>query len=246
MSKAIVLAGAVALATWTGPLYAGQESQDLKSVQAPVATSNHTVSVRQLRIPAKAAREFSAGQKLRTTEPDKAIGHFQRAIHDYPSYTDAYVQMGLARMDKREWEAAEAALRQAIAGDPNSPEANTALGILLNRRGQFSQSAPVLRRAVQLDPQSASAHYELGLSCWELRAYDDAAREAQASVDLDPDFAGSRVLLGTALLRNNHSAAAAEQFQRALLLDPHGPLSEATRNMLDKLAAANQVTNQRP
>jgi len=219
------------------PLLHAQQltTTSLQCAEPLAAVWSATVSVQELRTPSKAARELMAGQKLRTVQPEKAISHFQKAIQVYPTYTSAYVQMGLTLMDEREWEAADIALRHAVAIDPNSAEANTALGILLNRRAEFEQSEPVLRRAVQLDPRSASAHYELGLSYWEVHAFQQAECEARVSVELEPDFAGSRVLLGAALLRRKSTAIAVEQLKQALLLDPHGPLSQSTRAILEKL-----------
>ena len=230
------------------PLQHAQQlsTTSLQCAEPPAAVSGATVSVQQLRTPSKAARELMAGWKLRTVQPEEAISHFQKAIEVYPTYTSAYVQMGLTLMDQRQWEAADIALHHAIVIDPNSPEAQTALGILLNRRAEFEKSEPVLRRAVQLDPRSASAHYELGLSYWGVRAFQQAECEARASVELEPNFAGSRVLLGAALLRRNSTAIAVEQLKQALLLDPHGPLSQSTRAILEKLEPSDDGRDPRP
>lgn len=208
----------------------------LQCSEPPVVVPGATVSVQELRIPITAFRELMEGSKQRAARPEEAISHFQKAIQIYPTYISAYVQMGLTLMDKRQWETAEIALHRAVIIDPNSPEANTALGILLNRQAEFARSEPVLRRAVQLDPGSASAHYELGLSYWGVHAFQQAECEARSSVELEPNFAGSHVLLGAALLKRNSKAIAVAQLKKALLLDPHGPLGQSTRAILEKLA----------
>jgi Flp pilus assembly protein TadD len=63
---------------------------------------------------------------------------------------------------KGQLDAAEAAIREAIAAAPEAAPFHAHLGSLLERRGDTAGALAALSRAVELDPESAQLRQRLG------------------------------------------------------------------------------------
>ncbi len=86
--------------------------------------------------------------KLGDTE--SALEAISQAIGLNDTYAPAHWQQGLWLLDRAEFEAAEAALRQAVAADENDPESWIGLGRLHSLRAEDAQAVAAFQRALEL------------------------------------------------------------------------------------------------
>ena len=74
-------------------------------------------------------------------KPAEAIPYLEAALAVNPSYRDALLEMGQARISMQQPEAAIEPLQKAIALDPNDAEAHYILGTALNKSGRPAEGA---------------------------------------------------------------------------------------------------------
>lgn len=84
------------------------------------------------------------------------------------------VEQGNDRLSHKDFAAAEAAFREAIAQDPTLAVAHRGLGLALWEQGNAEAAWKELRLAARLDPGSASAHYVLSQLAWFLYQHPPA------------------------------------------------------------------------
>jgi Flp pilus assembly protein TadD len=84
-------------------------------------------------ITAAAANYFLGRIALRNNNTDEAERRFQQAVIHAPDYSDAYADLGLAYIRRREYEPAGNALEKAIEKDPAGYRANLNLLLLYQR-----------------------------------------------------------------------------------------------------------------
>jgi tetratricopeptide (TPR) repeat protein len=146
---------------------------------------------------------------VRAGEVDKALGQFEAGLN-VPS----------PAVPTPDWDAAIAALRQALAANPGKAEAHNVLGLLLGRKGADSSEVTAqFREAIRLRPDFAETHNNIGLVL--IQAGDDqggiaALREA---VRLAPDYADAHANLGAALTPTDADEAIRE-LEKAVALAP--------------------------
>lgn len=114
-----------------------------------------------------------------------------------------FVQQGNGWLAQKNFTAAEAAFRKALAADPALATAHRGLGIALWKQGHPDAAWKELGLAAQLEPGSASAHYALGELAWFL--YQHPGVRSGAARTLTPD--GFRALALT-------------EVEKAVALDP--------------------------
>jgi Tfp pilus assembly protein PilF len=102
---------------------------------------------------------------LQLGRPDLAIPEFETAVRLDPQHADAVFHLGTAFAEQRQWEAAAAAYRRAIAlprlTTPDLAYQN--LGLALYHLKRYGEAEEALRFALHLEPQLQAAHYSLGL-----------------------------------------------------------------------------------
>lgn len=200
-------------------------------------TADSAISVSNLAIPARAMKEFQSGQKLLEQKHDVSgsIAHFRRAIELYDSFTQAYVMLGLAYLKEQKLTDARPALERAIQLDPKSSVGYLALGACLNQQGDYAGAEKVLQQGLELNPESPEGQYELAKACWAQHRWADAEPHARNAERLQPLIPGVHVLLGNILLQQHDNQGAIKEFDEYLHLDPHGPMSESVRRLVQKL-----------
>jgi tetratricopeptide (TPR) repeat protein len=115
-----------------------------------------TVSVRELKIPAKAHQAFVKGlAQLKKNDPAGSLARFAQAVAAFPNYYEAYYQMGVADMELGRKEEAERALQTAIDLSAGYyPPALYALGVLFCQRREFAEAERIIRRGLDLEGAS--------------------------------------------------------------------------------------------
>jgi tetratricopeptide (TPR) repeat protein len=198
------------------------------------------ISAQTAAAPPKAQREFEAGKKLllEKKSPRDSISHFQNAIKTYPSFGVAYLLMGTAYMDQKQWKDALEALEKAIQLDDDDATAHLALGVCQNEMGNFQAAEKPLLRGLELRPDFAEGHYELGRAYWAMGRWKDAESHALKATGLQPGMAKAHILMGNILLRERNAPAALSEFKQYLQLDPNGPMSGSTKDLVARIEKA--------
>ncbi len=199
-----------------------------------------TVSALDGNAPEGARKEVASAEQMLTQgkDFDKSIHLLQKAIGQYPQYGRAYLLMGVAYSSKKNWGEAQKALQKAVEVDQSNAAAYVALGSVENETKNFAEAEKYLTKAVELAPDSADAQFELGRSYWGLQRWDDARDHVTKANQLRPNSSSQHLLMGNIMLRERNAEGALKEFQQSLQLDPKGPMSEPTKQVIDRIEKA--------
>jgi len=158
------------------------------------------------------------------------------------SDSDAAYQLndlGNSLADRREFDAAIDAYRQAILLLPNFAAAHSNLGAALRDAGRVGEALAAHKRAVELNPRSPAALNNLGVALNDAGWFADAIKVFGAATAFDPNYAEAWTNLGVAYLSNRDSARAIEAGRRATEIDPK--LAKARMNYAMILLATGNL-----
>src|SRR5437762_4777519 len=105
------------------------------------------------------ARKFLAEGK-----PAEAKAAFEELLEKYPQEADLHLFLGITLLRLREPQAAEAAVKRALAVDPNHVEARTLLAWIDSEiHGDFDSAIEEYTKVLELRPDLAEAYNNLGV-----------------------------------------------------------------------------------
>ncbi len=136
-----------------------------------------------------------------------------------PESADVHTILGLAMMNRGQFDGATAEFREALGVDPDSATAHWYLGKALASRGQEG-AVDHLRRSTELDPKNSAAQYDLATALLEAGQYDEAINYFRAALPSMPNAAVASNSLGVALTSRGKLADAIDQFREAIRLRP--------------------------
>lgn len=150
----------------------------------------------------------------------KARAAATRALELDETVVEAHTALSkvLAFYDKN-YPAAEAALKRAIAIDPNHASARLRYAWLLLVMGRLDEGVAEMAVAQQLDPLSPIANITLSMFYVFAGRHDDAIRFAQRAVELDPDNSNAHLTLGFAYEEKRMLAEAITEYEAATNLE---------------------------
>jgi tetratricopeptide (TPR) repeat protein len=161
-----------------------------------------------------------ADQHLRHGRLADALLVLQQVVQEHPEVDWAWYLLGKTHILRREWVAAERALRRAVELTADAAEVQFYLGAALFQQKKYQSAAACFRRAADLKPDYALAFYNLGLCRLEL-AETDGAREAfQTAVRCQPTLVEARTALAEMLMKTGRRAEALGHLRQALELNP--------------------------
>lgn len=206
------------------------------------------VSAHQLSVPDKAQDSFARGVKLLTApKPDysRAVLQFQHAIEAFPTYYEAYAEMGVAYYHLGQAADAEQALRQSMSLSSNQyAEAAILLSEMLDDANRFAEAEPVARQGIRLDALSWRGYLALARALSGMKhpaAAEVAATRASQINRRNPEIF---LVLGNIHIQEHNWAGVLDDFDTFLALEPQGVRSdqvrksrEEARHALEKLQA---------
>jgi tetratricopeptide (TPR) repeat protein len=92
---------------------------------------------------------------------DQSIFHLNEAIHLAPDRLEPYLELGLARKERREYQQAIQLFEQATTIAPDDPRAPYQAGLALKESKDYRSSETMLRRAVNLAPHDLNIRRQL-------------------------------------------------------------------------------------
>ncbi|MCS6771443.1 MAG: tetratricopeptide repeat protein [Kiritimatiellae bacterium] len=136
--------------------------------------------------------------------------------------------MGLLReanrlMVNKEWDAAEARIRSALAQWPEMNTALRMLGALYLQRGQFDQAILILERAMRADPFNVDAFVNLAIAHMQKGELDRAEDLLLSAIELRPEISVTHINLGLLYILRGEYDQAAEHLAIAVERMPDNP-----------------------
>jgi len=183
---------------------------------------------------------MSKGQELlfKKHDPRASVEEFKRAVKLDPWYGQAYMLLGLARMQLGEWNDAQWAFEEAAKVEPGNAKAYLGAGSALNEQKNYAAAQKALEHSLELRPDSAEAHYELARSLWGSGKWQAAEPHVRQAIDLNKDYAGPHALMGNIYLQQENPEAALSEFEECLRLDPESSMAPAVKDMIAQLKKA--------
>jgi len=141
--------------------------------------SNATVSASDLKVPEKASKEFDKATKMiAKQEWQKAIDQLNKALALYPSYAEAYTNLGVVYSRLGDSDKERDALHKAIAANDHFAPALVNLARMEMKENNFAGAEVHLRQATAADPTDARTLALLAQVQLLDRHYEDAIASA--------------------------------------------------------------------
>ncbi|MBK1838903.1 tetratricopeptide repeat protein [Azospirillum sp. YIM B02556] len=162
-----------------------------------------------------------------TGRPGQGLGLLRRAVAEDPAAAAYRIDQAKALLAVREWGAAAAALRPALALAPDAAEGCDLLGLAERHAGDLDAAIAALEHGFTLAPERAEMAGRLALlrrqrGVEHLRRSrpDLAVADFRRAVPLAPEEAEPCLQLAGVLFDCGRFAAAVEAYRRVLALDP--------------------------
>jgi Flp pilus assembly protein TadD len=200
-------------------------------------SAGDSVSVHELKVPDKARSSYDKGKELLDKgKAAESIPEFQQAVTDFPSYYEAYMEMGVANYSLNKYPEAEQAFRKAVElSEGKALKPLCLLADLDNNQRKYQEAETLARQAIALDEASWNAHFELARALVGFQKGAEAETSALRAKELAPDQASVYLVLASAHQLQHNLSAAVQDFDAYLKLEPTGPLSDAVRQRRDRL-----------
>lgn len=159
-------------------------------------------------------------------------------LKTYPNELILHSLRGAACHELREYDAAIASYRAALAIKPDFEKIHNSLGIAYLRTGRPDEALAAFRDALQCKPEFAPAWYNAGIAFENLKQWRNAADCYEKAVAVSPGYVEALTSLGNVFWELGEHERVTETLEQALSLRAdHVP---AWRNLLHFLERANR------
>ena len=141
-----------------------QNQADLGDLQAAIQTAHTALKSGKSNLDAHeiARLHLFTGTLLRQTgQQDQAIQHLSEAVALSPQLLEAYLELGIARKERREYQQALHVFDQATQIAPQDPRPHYLAGLALKEGKDYKRSEMMLRRAAHLAPDDVVIRRQL-------------------------------------------------------------------------------------
>ena len=209
--------------------------------QSRLPRLGETISLGELRIPPKAAKEIQRSQNaLRSGDVRSSAVHLERALQIYPQSLEVHNNLGSRYIELHEYEKAAVEFQKAIEIDPRimQPFNNLSVAFFLLQRYPDAETAS--RHALDLDPQSVTPRYMLG--CILATEKRNPLEAMEMLRQTKREFPDSRLLLAEILLSRG-AINEAENELRDYLAAPGAEKKQNVERWLARLTQTSATTN---
>jgi tetratricopeptide (TPR) repeat protein len=193
-------------------------------------------------VPKKALTHFeSAIERAKKNDRLGAIEELKLAIAEYPSFTQAFNEMGVQYLKLSRLEEANEAFQSALKIDADSFPALINRGIVNVMMKRYGEAVPILRKALKQNEQSAVGHYFLGQALANLGLFDDAEKQLLTSLELGKEqMKEAHRILAIIYTSRGAKKQAVDQLETYLKLTPDTPDADKLKEMIQKLKETNE------
>jgi tetratricopeptide (TPR) repeat protein len=211
------------------------EYKDRTKVTPPVLNAEFA------NVPKKALDFYNAAlEKAKTGDHSAAVDQLKLALVEYPTFTQAFNEMGVQYLRLNRLEDADEAFRGALKIDPESFAAMINRGIANVMMKRYGESVPILRKALKKNEQSAVGHYFLGQALANLGLFDEAEKELRTSLQLGKEeMKEAHRILAIIYASRGKKKEAVGELEAYLARAPNTPDAEALKEQIRKLKEPN-------
>jgi len=211
-------------------------------------SSSQKISTHQLSAPGNARDAYEKGMALKgKMDYPGALAQFEHAIKLYPSFYEAYAEMGVVQYILGDSTAAEESVQKSIdLSSHKYPEAIFYLAGIFNITKRFEGAESLAREGLTLDDASWRGQLELAKALFGMKRSAEAEQCASKSRDLNPNNPPTYIVLADIHISLHQYASALQDTDAYLKLDSNGPASKQVRAMHDKLESALQRAQAQP
>ena len=198
-----------------------------------------TVSATNLAAPKAAKKAYErANAALQKKNLEVAVQNLQAAVGIYPSYAEAWFELGQVYQQLRRNQDARQAYTKAVDADKNYVDPYIQLARLAGMEQKWQEVADITDRALALDPLDFPEGYFFNsLAYFSLDKLDVAERSARKAQRLDSRhrFPQVHLLLANILRQKQDIAGTIEQLRNYLKYAPTSTYAERIRSQLQEL-----------
>ena len=176
----------------------------------------------------------------KTNDHSGAIEELKLAIKEYPSFSQAFNELGVQYLKVNELEKADEAFQEAVKINPDAVSSLINRGITNVLMKRYGEAVPILRKSLQKKKDSAVAHYFLGQALANLGLFDDAEKELLTSLELGKEeMKEAHRILAIIYASRGASQKAADQLDAYLKLAPNTPDAQQLKDKIKQLRESN-------
>jgi tetratricopeptide (TPR) repeat protein len=154
-------------------------------------------------------------------KPDSAIADFNAAIQINGDYGEAYINRGLAWVNKLDYDRAIADFTAATRDGKSAFLAFNNRGNIYSEKGDYDQAIEDYSRAIRLSSDYADAYYGRANVYNELGDAEKAITDFDAAIRFKPDFLAAYVNRGVLRIARSDPDGAIADFDTAIRLNPN-------------------------
>jgi len=146
-------------------------------------------------------------------ELDEAVDDYQRALRIKPKWAEAYLNLGLARLEKKDYAGAIVDFSRAIRLNSTLVAAYHARGTAFMKQGRMEPAVIDFTNALKLDPGRAETYANRGLALLVMGREVEAKTDLEKCLELRPELksdlerrielARKLMVLGAGVVSNN-------------------------------------------
>jgi len=209
--------------------------------QSRLPRLGETISMGELRIPSKAAKEIQRSQTaLRSGDVRSSAVHLERALQVYPQSLEVHNNLGSRYIELREYEKAAMEFQKAIDLDPHVAQPFNNLSVAYFLLQRYSDAEAAARRSLDLDPHNPTSRYMLG--CILATEKRNPLEAMEMLRQTKREFPDSRLLLAEILLKRG-AMNEAENELRDYLSVPGAEKKQNVERWLARLTEKSGTTN---
>src|SRR6267378_428647 len=211
-----------------------------------------TLSATPYKAPKDARRAYEKGlQAERKGKLADARKYFETAVEIYPSFANAWFQLGIVLQKENQKDGARKAYTQATTIDTKFLPPYLSLASMAYETGNWTDVLNFTGYILDLDPLNyADAYFYNTVANYKLNKFEDAEKSGLKAehLDLRTRFPQLHLLLAEIFARKNNYATAISEIQTYLELAPHAKNADQLREQLAKLEKLNSPvsTSEKP
>ena len=223
--------GTVGLVLMLTPLSFGQPRDEA------FAKDSTTVSVRQLRIPDKARKEFRKGAESESHgKIDEAIKHWEKSIQIYPQFAESYMELSKVYVNRGDFDHATESAKHAIEIDGKDAAPYAYLGFVYLKAKDFPKATEAFQSSVRLSDSLWFSQFWLGDLLLRQKNSEEAYPHLLRASQLNPGVPGVYVLLYNDLVLLGRGEEALAKIDDFLVRFPNNPMAAEARDQRNRLA----------
>jgi hypothetical protein len=227
-------------------------------VQRAAKIKGMTLSAIPYKAPKDARRAYEKGlQAEKNRKLADARKYFETAVEIYPSFANAWFQLGTVLQEENQNDAARTAYTQAATIDTKFLPPYLSLALMAYEAENWTEVLKLTGHILDLDPLNqakvtgyildldpldcAEAYFYNSVANYKLNKIEDAEKSALKAehLDLRTRFPQLHLLLAEIFARKNNYATAISEIQTYLELAPHAKDADQAREQLAKLEKLN-------